>query len=480
MIGDLLYPDDPALAKEANSDLEELQRLNALHNQLVNVYKELAEHIRTFDGFLMSILVLHYHLIYTAEDLNDLPPADRPKIAGATVKLVETAALDALSIKMAASGIKAISSRIANLYQEGGTFRANTSEGSTELTADEAESLAEDLAPEIDQIAGQTDLLTSANVDLLTNTELSAEELSSFSTELGEAAQGLGDLAEIGEGSSEVLGEVAEVAQAGADVAAESAAAALDAGAAAGEAGAAASGGILLPALIIIIVVTEVLSAVDAAKSHAKLESALKHVRNSLKQSRQSIASVKKAITALMNAGIADFAAYNRLLPKIAKLEGNSIYDRRFDPSALQSVIDQLPAISPDTAASLSGLKAAATDELTKAIDFIRDHAVNDSQMTEVVAMIRTRVAAHGADSVDDAFLQNVASVLDTDIARIRRLDRFRKVLNDIAAALAPFHRQINDGTSDPSKSLKPEFGKMNPEFQPRTGQFKIPKISAR
>ena len=43
MIGDLFYPNDPALAKEANSDLRDLQRWNALHNQLVNVYKGLAQ-----------------------------------------------------------------------------------------------------------------------------------------------------------------------------------------------------------------------------------------------------------------------------------------------------------------------------------------------------------------------------------------------------------------------------------------------------
>ena len=180
MIGDLFYPNDPALAKETNSDLRDLQRWNALHNQLVNVYTGLAQQIRSFNSFPMSILVLQYHLIYTAEDLDNLPPADNPKIAESTVKLVESAALDVLSVKMATGAVRAMVGRVANVYRESGTFRSNIGKSSAELTEDAAENLAEGLVADIDQVAGQTDLLAFANVDFLTDTDLSNDALSSL------------------------------------------------------------------------------------------------------------------------------------------------------------------------------------------------------------------------------------------------------------------------------------------------------------
>ena len=98
----------------------------------------------------MSILGLQYHLIYTAEDLDNLPPADNPKIAGSTVRLVESAALDALSVKMATGAVRAMVGRVANVYRESGTFRSNVGNGSAELTEDAVEKLAEDLVVDID------------------------------------------------------------------------------------------------------------------------------------------------------------------------------------------------------------------------------------------------------------------------------------------------------------------------------------------
>ena len=118
-------------------------------------------------------------------------------------------------------------------------------------------------------------------------------------------------------------GEAADVAQSGAEVAAD-------------------CGGILIPALAVVIVVTEVLSVLDAAEINAELQASLKHVRAALRQRRVSIASVKKAITSLLKAGVSDNLAYNRLPPKIEQTKGNEAYDRQFETRALQTMSDEL------------------------------------------------------------------------------------------------------------------------------------------
>ena len=256
-------------------------------------------------------------------------------------------------------------------------------------------------------------------------------------------------------------GEAADVAQSGAEVAAD-------------------CGGILIPALAVVIVVTEVLSVLDAAEINAELQASLKHVRAALRQRRVSIASVKKAITSLLKAGIAAISDCDRLPPKIEQTKGNAAYDRQFETRVLQSMIDEVHGISPNTAASRNGLKTSAHAEVSEALGFIRDHAVNDSQMTEVIAMIRKRAAAEGADNVDADYLENVATLLDIDSARVHRLERFRKVLNDTSASLAPFHLQINNGLGRRTGLGKPKFGNMDPRRQPRPDQFKNPLVMAR
>ncbi|HKK29814.1 MAG TPA: hypothetical protein VKA18_05400 [Alphaproteobacteria bacterium] len=492
LIGDLLYPDNPDLAREANQDQQKLEKLHTLHNEIVTVYRELAADIRTFDNYLMAVLVLQYHLVYAAEDLEDLADPDVPQVAKSLADKIETAAIDALALKMGYNGVKAIYNRIANVYRESGSYRANLEEGSGELSDEGAANLSEELAPEIDSVASQSEFVASGNVDLLTNTELTTEELSSYAGELGDAAESISTITESSE-ATEAAGElpdIAEAAESGIEAAGEVTEAAEAAGEAAAEvgveAGAAATAGaaaVLLPALIIVIVVTEIFSAIEAAETHEKLEKALKHLQKMLSQTEKSLETLKKALKSLLRSGQADIAAYNKVLAKLYQLEKNEQYKRSFAADGFKSFIDQVDALTPETAGSLTGYQKAVSANLTPATDFIRQHAINDGEMVEVIGMIRSKVQKDGADSIDDAYLKSVALVLDTDLNRVKSFDRFRKVLNDIASALAPYHEQIRkqtpEGAKRPARPGSPSFGKMNPKFVPHPNQFQIPRIGS-
>jgi len=485
MIGDLLYPDNPNLAREANADQYKLARLNALHNQLVTIYRELANDIRTFDSDLMSLLVLHYHLVYAEEDLENLPDTRIPQITDSLANKIEEAGFAALSVNLAYNGIKAIYNRIANVLKEGGSYRANIEGG--ELNEEGVANLSEDLAPEIESVAGQSDLLSSANIDLLTNTELETTQIDNYAADLGEIAEDLSTATtEVGEGVSEVA-EAAEIGTEAATATMEGVEAATEVATAlevAGAASAAASGAaiVLIPAIIIITVVAAIFEAIEAAKTHEKLEETLHHLRKMLDQSERSLNALKKATKSLLQSGRADIKAYNKILYSLYQLEGNQIYNQSFGTDGFDSFSSAIDGITVDNASGLQGYKQAVQSDLTPAKEFIFKHAKNTATMTTAIRMIRSKVRAHGEDSITPNYLKKVADVLALSPKQVTNYNEFRQVLNGIASVLAPYHEQIRQETppdsTHPVKPTAPKFGKFDPTFRPQPEHFQVPKIN--
>ncbi|MFK0733105.1 MAG: hypothetical protein ACFKPT_25200 [Gloeotrichia echinulata GP01] len=436
MIGDLLYPDNPDLAREANDDQQKLEKIHTLHNQMVTIYRGLAEDIRTFDSYLMGVLVLQYHLVYTQEDLENLPDTKVPQMTKSLADKIEGIGIDALSIKMAYNGLKAIYNRIANAYQESGSYRANMEGG--ELSEDGAANLAEDLAPQIDSIAAQSDIVSSANIDLLTNTELSQAEMTSYVGELGETAESVStasEATEVGESASD-LGEVAEGAETGIEAAAEAidgAEAATEVAAEVGIEGVVASAtagaaALLGPAIIIVIVVTAIFEVIEAGEMHEKLEEALTRLRKMIEQSEKSLASLKKATKSLLLSGKSDIIAYNKLLERLYQLEKNPTYNQSFKVDGFDSFINALDNITIDNPGGLDGYKAAVVENLSPAKDFISKQAKNDSSMTEAISMIRTKVANEGEGSITQDYLDEVVIVLALNKEQVTEYNRLRVV----------------------------------------------------
>lgn len=484
LIGDLLYPDNAEEARKLNKEQQTLQKTNSLHNELVNAYAELAEQIHSFDAYLMAILVMQYHMIYTKEDLEKLPDTKTPKITQSIADKIETVALDALSIKMGYNGIKAIGRRIANVVRESGSYKNSISKGD--------DAVADELQPELEEVATQTDVIRSGNIDVLTKTDATPSELSDLAEELGEATKELGEVSEIGETGEEgaELTETIDSASEGVSAALEAGEAAAEAGEAAAEAGveAAAAGAgaglaaILGPAAIILIVVTEVIGAINAAETHKKLEKALAQMKTLQTQSDKSLASLKKAFKSLLTCAKLDIKTYNKVLKKLYQLEENKIYDKSFETTEIESFINGLDAITIDNEGGIKGFKEAVTSSLTPAITAIRSQAEHDSGMTSVISNIKTHIRVAGNAAIDNSYLKNLAEVEDMDLERVKTFNVFRQYVAEFASALKPYHEQVRQSTPDgskiPVKPTNPNFGKPDPNFDPKPTDFTIPGVS--
>ncbi len=484
LVGDIIYPDNSDKARELNKEQTTLQNTNALHNELVNNYTELANHIRSFDAYLMAILVMQYYITYTKEDLDNLPDTKNPKITKSIADKIETIALDAISIKMGYNGIKAIGQKIANIVKESGTYKDSISEGEQAVT--------EELQPELENLATQTDLIRSGNVDLLTDTEATPEELAELADELGTVTEEAGEASEIGEVGEEgtELSETLSAAADGVEAATEAGEAAVEAGEVAIEAGvegAAVGAGaglaaILGPAAIVLIVVTEIIGVINAAKTHEKLVKALAQMKNLQTQSDKSIVNLKKAFKSLLNCLKLDIQTYNKVLAKLYQLEGNEIYNKSFSTSGIDSFINGLAAITINNEGNITGYKTAVMNNLTLALTAIRNQAEHDSGMTSVISSIKSHIRQTGNPSIEESFLKNISLVEGIDLKRVKSFNVYRQYISEFASVLAPYHKQVQretpSGSKLPTKPSNPQFGKPDPNFDPKPGDFQIPGLS--
>jgi hypothetical protein len=474
------------MARQLNEEQQMFEKTNALHNDMVNTYRTLADQIRTFDGYLMAILVMQYHLAYAREALEDLPETDMPKLTKSIADKIEDVALDAVGVKMAYNGLKAIGRRIANIVQESGIYKKWRSGESDEPMEAEME-------PELDSISTQSSLLRSGNVELLTGTDMDAKELGDMADELKESTEDLTEVSEVqeeGEEGGEELSEMADSVTGGTEAAAEASEAAAEAGEAAAEAGvevgaeagAVGAASILGPAAVILIVAMEIISTIEASETHKKLKKAEAQMKKLQQQSDKSLATLRKAFKSLLTSAKLDIVTYNKVLTRLYQLEKNETYKTSFTTTALETFINGLDQITIDQSGGLPGYQAACSTELQKATDYIRTHAQHDAVMTEVVSKIKTHLRQTGQTTVDDKFLADMADVEDIDVERIKTYNVFRQYIAEFAAVLRPYHEQIRQSTPPDAKTpvlpQNPNFGKPDPSFEPNPNDFTVPSLS--
>jgi hypothetical protein len=231
--------------------------------------------------------------------------------------------------------------------------------------------------------------------------------------------------------------------------------------------------------VIIVIVVTEIISTINAAETHEKLQKASQQMATLQKQSDQSMATLKKAFKSLLTSAKTDIGVYNSVLDSLYKLENNSTYKTSFATKGLESVISAIDAISIDNSGSLAGYQTTCQSDLKPPTDFIRTQSRHDAVMTDVISQIKTHIRTQKLSDVDDDFLEDLADVENIDVALVKKYNAFRKFIAECAAVLLPFHEQVRQATSPGSKTPavppNPKFGTPDPKFDPKPGDFVVP-----
>jgi hypothetical protein len=467
ILGNLIYPDNPKLAEQLNASEDKLRQTNNLHNDLVNSYRLMGESTKSFDAYLMAIMSMHYYLVYTEEDLSDLPDEDLPALSNYWADTVESMAMDVLTVKMALDGFKAIKNGIGNLVKEGGIFNRTASHPAEASTTMESE---------INAVGLREPLLQQGEVASLT-TE-SGPEAASLGKELGGEADAvksaIGEESEITQ-SLEEISNTAGTAKEGAALAEE--------GAALGDklmSGAAAALG---PALLVITVVTEIISAIHAGQEHAKLKKAADQLDDAQKKLDKSVDDLKAVFVKLLNAAKKDIGVYNKLLPELKALEHSSMFDRAgFSVAGIQTYIDNMPRININNL-GIEGYQAAAKQNLEEATDFIRIHATHDSKMTSVIKELKSHMRKKGLTTLDDndPFLVEIADVEGVDLSQVQAYNKFRVFMAEYASVLLPYHKEIQDKTEKGKVPKSPDKitpAKPDPNFDPKPEDFKIPGLA--
>lgn len=472
ILGSLLYPDNDELAKELNDKEDKLQKTNALHNDFVNSYRAVGEATKSFDAYLMAIMVMQYHLAYTEEDLQNLPSEQIPQLTQYWADTVETDVLDVLTVKMAVDGFKAITNGVANLFREGGIFRRASPLGDA--------TLAKELGSEVQVISARAPVVRTASVELLTTEQtgaelkVAAEELTTAAAEVSKAVEAAPKLAET---SSEVTTEVTDMANTG-KLAGEAAAegASLSSKLASGFMAA------LGPALLIATVVTEILSAIHAGQEHAQLLDAANRLDDAQKQLDDSLESIKKVYHSLLMAAKTDITAYNKMLPDLYAVEGVASFQRQpFSIAGIDSFISGMDAITIDQG-GIPSYQAVTLQNLSDATSFISQQAQHDATMTQVVKQIKTHMRVAGIKDLpdNDPFLQQVASVFSVTVDQAVIYNKFRRTVAQYGSMLLPYHRALseNQGSGIVTPPSTVPTGEADPNFDPNPSQFTIPGVS--
>ncbi len=470
VLGSLLYPGNAELSKKLNEDEDKLRQSNNLHNDLVNSYRLMGESIKSFDAYLMSIMAMQYYMVYTEEDLSNLPDEKLPAMSKYWADTVETLAMDTLTVKMSLDGFNAIKNGVGNLFKEGGIFNR---------TAANPAEAAEALQSEVEAVGLREPLLNTGEVGSLT-TE-SAEVAEGLGTELGAEAAAVSTAIEAEAATAELseglqgVSESASAATEGAELVEE--------GASLGGKLVAGASAALGPVLLVVTVVTEILSAIHAGQEHSKLEAAAKKMDEAQKKLDKSVDDLKNIFKKLLNAGKRDVQTYNKLLPELAALEHSTMFDRSsFSTAGIDSYISGMSQISI-TNTGVNGYQVAALQNLTDATDFIRTQATHDSKMTLVIKQLKSYMRKNNITELEDSdpFLVSVAQVDSIDLKQVQAYNAFREYLAQYASALLPFHKKIQEDTKSGSVPKVPKtVTPVQPTkgFDPKPGDFKIPGVS--
>lgn len=463
ILGDLLYSDNPDMAQQLNNKEDNLRKSNALHNDIVNSYRTIADQTKTFDGYLMALTAMQYHISYAQEELENLPDQGLPILSKCIADNVEELEMDGLNIKLGYDFVKATASRVANIVQESGTYVSTIKNGFASFKSALQEGL--------ERTAYKLDIFSSGNVQRLTASE-GGIELTALSEELGSAAELELSTEAVKAAESVEVAEVSQSVAAGTEAVAGIAEEVAVSGV--------ALSSLLTPAAVVLFAVTEVISAIHAKQEHEKLKEALGKIDDLQAKTDTSLKNLKTAFVSLLKSAQLDIENYNDILKKLSALEHLETYERSFKTTGIQAFSNNLPNIKPDSYNNeLQGYATAVLDNLNEAIEFIRNHALHDSKMSNIISKIRTHLRKTGETEVSEEFMKQLADVEDVELKQVKTWNEFRKYINSMASVLSRYHEaiKVENSSSKPGvrQPEKPQFGEANPNYDPNPSLFAIP-----
>jgi hypothetical protein len=475
LLGTLLFPDDPTTAWRLDEAQDALERTNALHTSLVNSFRAAGESIRTFDACLMALLVMHYHLAYAAEDLAALADTGLPKLSNACAVRAERAAADAITMRMAVDGVKALKARVLNIYKEGGIVRKAAAEADRAVGAR--------LNGEVDSIVLRTALLRSAIVEVLT-TAKRGDELRLLSAELAAEAGGVAATVKaargVGPAISAGAADAAALAHDGAGAAGAGANAAA-APVAVGEGVTSGAPAVLGPALSVIAASAALLSTVHAEARSSQLAAAAGAIDDLQHRAGRSVADLTQLLKILLRVGKASLDAYNALLPILQAIDAPSRGGREVATSGVQAYADAMAGVATASPSALDWDQATTLQHLDDAIGVIREHARHEGLLTRVVTRMRTEMRQRNLDDLDDKDPCLIALAREEGLQTkaVQHYNQFRRQVASLAAVLKPYHDEIAHdtpfGSALPVKPSVPRLGTPDPAFDARPRAFTMP-----
>jgi len=372
------------------------------------------------------------------------------------------------TVKMAINGIKAIGNGVVNIVRQVGTFMRTASEGE--------EAVSEGLGAEVEMTSLQTPLLSSGSVEILTVSD--ADVAGEIAGEVNELASVVTESLGASEATFSEVSEMADIATESAEVG-EAVARVSSLLSSAASVTAAALGPILLG----VVIVTEVLQAIDAKEDHDKLKKAAEQMDSALEASKKSLTDLKKVFTNLLKATRTEIKAYNKMLPDLyAVSQAEALNIPPFSTDGITMFIDKMSEITIDQNGT-AGFQAAAITNLSDAQQFIVQHVTTDSQVTTVVKQLNEYMHKQGVNILEDndPFLKKVADADSIPLDRVKRYNTYRRHIVEVAAMLRPYCAQVRENTPpDANRAVPPEnahIGEADPKFMPTTKEFKVPTI---
>ena len=496
LLGDLLYPDNKEMAEDLNNKYIQLVNNNTLHNTLRDSYSELAESIKRFDALLMAVLCLQYQIVYKEENLDKLPAADTPHRSQSIADRIEVYAGAGMLGFQAVKSINAMRLGVVNLYRNAGIYKAKIGEG--------FDTFKQSMQNGLDKMRYRANFNRSGNVDLLTE-----ENNANFNQLRGEITeQDMTTLVDdestsvaVGEGTAEgaesVAPEVSEavnVSVTGAELG--NAAEIATVGSVEGESIGLALGGaicsIIESALLIAVIVSEIIGAVEAGKLNAKLKDAETNMDENLVKQTNSIDSLKAVFKNLLDTGYQTIQEYNDLIKReldLAPSQQTFFYKfAGYNPTTgfgfdgVQKYGNSLSAIASD---QIAILQKQADKDLDFAITGIDAYMKEYAKDTMIVTRIKGILKVYNKDDIDNdvkMYIEELQNELGVDRKRIIYCNNLRKFMNAAADKMRPYHQAINDitqvdgkATQQPIKNPMNTVSPPNPTYDPDPSDFTLP-----
>jgi hypothetical protein len=466
LLGSILYPDNPELAKDLNQKYQKLLDNNELHNNLTNSYNALAKPISQFDAHLMALLCMQYAIVYDEEKLADLPDSPIPKIAESIGDRIESYVGLGVGAGVTLKSLYAMGKGSVNLYRNAGIYKAQIRSGYGSFKASMQNGL--------DRVHLRITQMRSGNVSALAEAEgVELRELAAEGAGV-EGAEALGP-EEAAAADAEVVDvavaeEAAAVAE-GAEVAEVSIAAAEAGGTLLGAASA-----ILGPATLVLLGITEIIGAVEAGEQNAKLKEAETNMDQLLADQQSSISFLRKAFSNLLTCAIQDIQEYNQLIQHELELSPSkknffTVFQGfrlkgGFSSRDLESYRDNLPHAVD--LSSITTFEKNANSGLGDAFDCIRAQAIQDETDTKIVLNIKQWLKKHNQSDITADYIREAIDIFGVDKTKVDYCNQLRKFMNEFAQVMLPYHQAINQLPQTPGARVnQPAKDPMDHNAQP-------------